>query len=100
MNAISHFDLCVCVCRLQVKDITSVLGLNSCQDTFVGDDMIRGVSGGEKKRATLGEMMLLRKCDMAGRIVVFVFVCTLLPYKTSKYRGIISYLILFSFSVQ
>uniref|UniRef100_M4BGL5 ABC transporter domain-containing protein n=1 Tax=Hyaloperonospora arabidopsidis (strain Emoy2) TaxID=559515 RepID=M4BGL5_HYAAE len=32
------------------------LGLETCQDTIVGNGMIRGVSGGERKRVTTGEM--------------------------------------------
>ncbi|GMF50034.1 unnamed protein product [Phytophthora fragariaefolia] len=32
------------------------LGLENCKDTIVGNGMLRGVSGGERKRVTTGEM--------------------------------------------
>lgn len=31
------------------------LGLQECKDTLVGDDIIRGVSGGQRKRVTTGQ---------------------------------------------
>ncbi|GAB9474811.1 Atp-binding protein, partial [Globisporangium polare] len=36
--------------------IIEQLGLQDCQNTVVGDAMLRGVSGGERKRVTTGEM--------------------------------------------
>ncbi|KAI9979825.1 hypothetical protein PInf_027801 [Phytophthora infestans] len=36
--------------------IVRQLGLENCQSTVVGDTMLRGVSGGERKRVTTGEM--------------------------------------------
>ncbi|KAJ0668683.1 putative ABC-type sulfate transporter [Helianthus annuus] len=38
--------------------IIKILGLEICRDTVVGNQMIRGISGGQKKRLTTGEMMV------------------------------------------
>ncbi|PKA64696.1 Pleiotropic drug resistance protein 1 [Apostasia shenzhenica] len=38
--------------------IMKILGLDTCADIFVGDGMIRGISGGQKKRVTTGEMIV------------------------------------------
>ncbi|CAH1425585.1 unnamed protein product [Lactuca virosa] len=38
--------------------VLKVLGLDICADTFVGDEMIRGISGGQRKRVTTGEMIV------------------------------------------
>ncbi|KAI3707559.1 hypothetical protein L6452_26185 [Arctium lappa] len=38
--------------------VLKILGLETCADTKVGDQMRRGISGGEKKRVTVGEMLV------------------------------------------
>ena len=34
-----------------------ILGLDVCKDTIVGDDMKKGISGGQKKRVTTGQII-------------------------------------------
>ncbi len=35
-----------------------LLKLTNAQNTILGDNLIRGVSGGERKRVTIGEMIM------------------------------------------
>ncbi|EEF43177.1 ATP-binding cassette transporter, putative [Ricinus communis] len=44
--------------NLQTDYILKILGLDMCADTMVGDAMKRGISGGQKKRLTTGEMIV------------------------------------------
>ncbi|KAL2345195.1 hypothetical protein Fmac_006480 [Flemingia macrophylla] len=44
--------------NLQTDYILKILGLDICADTMVGDNMRRGISGGQKKRVTTGEMLV------------------------------------------
>ncbi|XP_028795052.1 pleiotropic drug resistance protein 1 [Neltuma alba] len=38
--------------------VLKILGLEVCADTIVGNAMLRGISGGQRKRVTTGEMMV------------------------------------------
>ncbi|KAH1078222.1 hypothetical protein AAZX31_19G155100 [Glycine max] len=38
--------------------VLRILGLEVCADTIVGNAMLRGISGGQKKRLTTGEMLV------------------------------------------
>ncbi|KAJ4958314.1 hypothetical protein NE237_025425 [Protea cynaroides] len=38
--------------------VLKILGLEFCADIFVGDQMLRGISGGQRRRVTTGEMMV------------------------------------------
>ncbi|XP_078488410.1 broad substrate specificity ATP-binding cassette transporter ABCG2 isoform X2 [Ciona intestinalis] len=40
--------------KKRIEEILYDLGLTMCADTKIGNEMIRGVSGGEKKRASIG----------------------------------------------
>ncbi|XP_027162642.1 pleiotropic drug resistance protein 3-like isoform X1 [Coffea eugenioides] len=46
------------ITTLQTDYILKILGLDICADTLVGDAMRRGISGGQKKRLTTGEMVV------------------------------------------
>jgi len=41
-----------------VEEILDTLGLYKCQNTIVGSAMIKGLSGGEKKRLAIGVEMI------------------------------------------
>jgi ATP-binding cassette subfamily G (WHITE) protein 2 len=43
----------------RVNQIIDELDLQSCVDTFIGTDFVRGVSGGEKKRTSIGMELVL-----------------------------------------
>ena len=43
----------------KVTQIIAKLKLNDCKDTFIGNDAIRGVSGGEKKRCSVGVELVI-----------------------------------------
>ena len=55
-NAIAGADEAVVSAR--VEEISALLHLKGCADTIIGDDLARGVSGGEKKRVTVGEGLI------------------------------------------
>ncbi|MCO5612472.1 hypothetical protein L7F22_066739 [Adiantum nelumboides] len=38
--------------------VMKLLGLDICADTFVGNELLRGISGGQRKRVTTGEMLV------------------------------------------
>ncbi len=42
----------------QVENLIRMLKLTNAKDTILGDNLIRGVSGGERKRVTVAEMIM------------------------------------------
>ncbi|XP_022855758.1 pleiotropic drug resistance protein 1-like [Olea europaea var. sylvestris] len=61
----SHIDLYMKAAAAEGQEwsivtdyILKILGLETCADTLIGDELIRGVSGGQKKRVTTGEMLV------------------------------------------
>ena len=42
----------------KVDEVIALLKLGGCQHTLIGNEFLRGVSGGEKKRVTIGETLV------------------------------------------
>ena len=53
ISSFSSFSL-----SAQLSNVITGLGLRECTSTPIGDGAIRGISGGQKRRVTLGEMLL------------------------------------------
>ena len=52
--------------RFRVKVVMKLLGLSHVADSIVGDQAVRGISGGEKRRVSFGvEMVAGRECLLA-----------------------------------
>lgn len=51
---------------LSRKLMLCILGLTEVEDTFVGDENVRGVSGGQRRRVTVGEMLMSRTPVVCG----------------------------------
>uniref|UniRef100_A0A7S3QK67 ABC transporter domain-containing protein n=1 Tax=Dunaliella tertiolecta TaxID=3047 RepID=A0A7S3QK67_DUNTE len=43
----------------RVEMVLTILGLQKCRDTIIGNNMMRGVSGGERKRVSIGAELLI-----------------------------------------
>ncbi|CAK7336320.1 unnamed protein product [Dovyalis caffra] len=43
---------------VMIDYILKILGLEVCADIMVGNEMVRGISGGQRKRVTTGEMLV------------------------------------------
>jgi ABC-type multidrug transport system ATPase subunit len=54
----SHYD------PARVENTIRLLGLEECKNTILGNGLIRGVSGGQKRRVTLGEMLVGDACAL------------------------------------
>ncbi|KAI9078887.1 hypothetical protein K1719_039157 [Acacia pycnantha] len=44
---------------LQAESVITQLGLTNCKDSIIGNTLLRGVSGGERKRVSIGQEMLV-----------------------------------------
>jgi ABC-2 type transporter len=52
--------------HLSTRMTLASLGLDDVANTYVGDDRVRGVSGGQRRRVTVGEMLAARAPVMCG----------------------------------
>lgn len=52
--------------HIALKVSLCILGLTEVRDTFVGDTNVRGVSGGQRRRVTVGEMIMSRVPVLCG----------------------------------
>lgn len=74
--------------RLRVQKIMQELGLSKVKDTMIGNQIVRGISGGERKRVNIGTELVtdpaLLFLDEVGRIVAPVLSSQCLPSVCSQ----------------
>jgi ATP-binding cassette, subfamily G (WHITE), member 2, SNQ2 len=51
--------------KLVTDMLTTTFGLNHAKNTLIGNAAIRGISGGEKKRVSIAEVLATRSCITA-----------------------------------
>ena len=57
--SLAAVDLCCCrIVPLQKELLMRSFFRQVCADTIVGSQMVRGISGGQRKRVTTGEMVV------------------------------------------
>lgn len=66
-----HFAHQFAICKLSDNELATnlalaCLGLSHVKDTYVGDANVRGVSGGQRRRVTVGEMLMSRAPVLCG----------------------------------
>lgn len=61
----------------KVANVIKLLGLEGCQDTIVGDDMLKGISGGQKRRVTVSEKMPVKCLDLFQVFLYLLHVLTI-----------------------
>ena len=72
-----------------MQTMLKLLGLEVCADTIVGDQLLRGISGGQKKRVTSGKhcmpsYMAAYMCA-CFRVCLLLLMVTLIESETGNY---------------
>lgn len=51
--------------NILVMDVIDEMGLRKAKDTVIGDEKVRGVSGGERRRANIGAQLISGQCVLS-----------------------------------
>ena len=69
--------------------VIRMLGLDICADTICGNHMMRGISGGQKKRVTSGTIPNSHNCSLQRRDLLFAgcIACATIYFQDIRSRG-------------
>ncbi|KAK9939886.1 hypothetical protein M0R45_016566 [Rubus argutus] len=71
--------------------VLKILGLDICADIMVGDDMRRGISGGQKKRVTTGEIIPISLMESAIWIIFTYYTIGFAPAASRFFKQFLAF---------
>lgn len=65
----------VCFCFIKVNNVINEMGLKNVADNKIGGTIVRGISGGERRRVTIALQLLQDPSKYSNMFTIITFAC-------------------------